>query len=53
MGFSLADLEQVLDLSYRLASQKNVPVDDSLLEEAFLSSHPGERKYWDDEFWRD
>ncbi|MDR1223445.1 MAG: AAA family ATPase [Tannerella sp.] len=52
MDFSLADLESVLDLSYRIAARKNIPVNDPLLEEAFNSSHPGEKKYWDHEFWK-
>jgi ATP-dependent 26S proteasome regulatory subunit len=52
MDFSVADLEQIVDLSYRIAARKDVPVTDSLLEEAFNSSHPGEKKYWDHEFWR-
>jgi ATP-dependent 26S proteasome regulatory subunit len=53
MDFSLADLESVLDLSYRIAAKKNVPVNDKLLEEAFDASHPGEKKYWDNEYWRE
>jgi SpoVK/Ycf46/Vps4 family AAA+-type ATPase len=52
MDYSLADLESVLDLSYRIAARENVPVNDRLLEEAFNSSHPGEKKYWDYEFWK-
>ena len=48
----LADLEYVLDLSYRFAAKKNVPVSDKILEEAFDASHPGEKKYWDNEYWR-
>ncbi|MDR0575105.1 MAG: AAA family ATPase [Tannerella sp.] len=52
VDFSLADLESVLDLSYRIAAKKNVPVSDKILEEAFDASHPGEKKYWDNEYWR-
>lgn len=52
MDFSLADLESILDLSYRIAARKNIPVNDPLPEEAFNSNHPGERKYWDYEFWK-
>lgn len=52
VDFSFADLESVLDLSYRIAAKKNVPVNDRLLGEAFNTSHPGERKYWDNEYWK-
>ncbi len=50
--FSFADLESVLDLSYRIAAKKNIPVNNCLLEEAFNTSHPGEKKYWDNEYWK-
>lgn len=52
MDFSLADLESVLDLSFRIAAQKNVLLNNKLLEEAFDLSHPGEKKYWDNEYWK-
>lgn len=50
--FSLADLEAVLDLAFRIAAQKNSPLTNNLLEDAFNSSHPGEKKYWDNEYWK-
>lgn len=50
---SIADLESVIDMSYRLATQKNNPVTDKILEHAFESTHPGAKKYWDNEYWRE
>ncbi|MCL1821629.1 MAG: AAA family ATPase [Prolixibacteraceae bacterium] len=45
-GFSLANLESVIELAARTAAKKNQSLNDELLEEAFeLSSH-GEKKDW-------
>jgi ATP-dependent Zn protease len=51
-NFTLADLEAVLDLSYRIAAKKNISLNDKILGEAFETSRPGEKKYRSDEYWR-
>jgi ATP-dependent metalloprotease FtsH len=43
-GYSLADMESVLELARRMAGQKMQPLDDEILEEAFELNRHGEKK---------
>lgn len=45
-GFSLANLESVMEMAARMAAKKNRPLNDELLEEAFELSCHGEKKDW-------
>jgi ATP-dependent metalloprotease FtsH len=45
-GYSLANLETVLELAFRMADRKNRPADDEILEEAYELNRHGEKKDW-------
>ncbi|MDR3260960.1 MAG: AAA family ATPase [Tannerella sp.] len=49
-GYSLANLESVLELAYRMADRTNQALNDELLEEAFELNRHGEKKDWGDHF---
>jgi ATP-dependent metalloprotease FtsH len=49
-GYSLANLESVLELASRMAAKKNILVNDELLEEAFELNRHGEKKDWGREY---
>ncbi|MDR1601555.1 MAG: AAA family ATPase [Tannerella sp.] len=45
-GYSLAGLETVLELAFRMAAKKEQPLDDDTLEEAFELNRHGEKRDW-------
>jgi ATP-dependent metalloprotease FtsH len=45
-GFSLANLESIMELAARNAAKQNTEINDELLEEAFEVSRHGEQKDW-------
>ena len=45
-GYSLANLESVLELAFRKANQEELPLNDNLLEEAFELNRHGDKKDW-------
>ncbi|MDR1632987.1 MAG: AAA family ATPase [Dysgonamonadaceae bacterium] len=49
-GYSLANLESVLELAFRKANQKEQALDDEILEEAFELNRHGEKKDWGKEY---
>ncbi|MDR1331431.1 MAG: AAA family ATPase [Tannerella sp.] len=49
-GYSPADLETVLELAFRMADRKSMPLDDDGLEEAFELNRHGEKKDWGREY---
>ena len=49
-GYSLANLESVLELAFRKANQEEQPLNDNILEEAFELNRHGEKKDWGKEY---
>jgi ATP-dependent Zn protease len=49
-GYSIANLETVLELGQRLATRREQTLDDKLIEEAFELNRHGEKKNWGKEY---
>ena len=49
-GYSLANLESVLELAFRKANQEEQPLNDNIFEEAFELNRHGEKKDWGKEY---